>query len=109
MISQRTPHPSERNPWPGHNVPVPVRIDGKRVLSAIKLLPAPRQPAHQWMVVTEFPGALFNLLRVTYRDDLYQVADSVGPIESYSQAVAWMIRVAQSHGTPAQLTDSTTS
>jgi hypothetical protein len=109
MISQRSPHPSERYPWPGENMPLPVRVDGQRVLSAIKLLPVIHQPLHQWLVVTECPGALFSLLRVSYRDGQYRTDDSVGLIASYAEAVTWMIQVAGSCGTPPQLTDSCSS
>lgn len=96
MISQRRP-PEPHWPWPGENVAVPSRLNGHRVLCAIKLVPTPNTSLHRWIVIVELSGGLLGVGEVAYRGGRFIGQDQV--CSSYPEALRRMIAQAERMGT----------
>lgn len=86
-------------PWPGETMPLPSRVDGKRIVAAIKVptrnveLNASgiaRVRPHQWEVVLEWSAGLFSELRLVYRAGKFESHSEVVGL-SYEDAVLRMI------------------
>lgn len=78
-------------PWPGETPTIPARVNGKRLVAAVKLATRPGQFAHQWAIVVEATGDTFTVFTLVYHDGQYTTHSGSGAWVEYGRAVQAMI------------------
>lgn len=97
IVAQRewAPRPIGVPPWTTETVAVPQRIDGWRVVAAVKLRDEPGQPPYRYAVVVEAmpgPGFLIYPLVLWRKGTGFEVIER-GPLTSYDECMSRFVSV----------------